>query len=242
MQSELLNIILRTFIALGILLFLTRIMGRRSVAQLTLYDYVLGLVFGNIGATFAVDRSIEIIDGVVSLLSCTVWIFAINFVTLRSMPARKFIENEPVMVIYNGCILEDNLRNNYYTVDSLLELLREQEIFDPSLIQVGIIESDGQLSIIKKQEDNAERDNSYEIIPEDGVDELSVHLAGREIIVDGEIVKQALHHAGINQDWVLDNLKMRNLDLKDITVALITPDGRLYIDKRTDDVPFAPRS
>ncbi|VBB08659.1 Hypothetical protein LUCI_3937 [Lucifera butyrica] len=241
MKAELLNIILRTFIALGVLLFLTRIMGRRSVAQLTLYDYVLGFVFGNIGATFAVDKSIPVIDGVVSLLTCTVWMFAINFIALRNMPVRKFIENEPVMIIYDGCILEENLRKNYYTVDSLLEVLREQGVFDPGMIRVGIVESDGKLSLIKKQEDKGEGSNSYQLYPE-GINNLPVHLAGQEIIVDGEIVEQTLQHAGINREWILDNLKMRDLKLKDITVALITPEGRLYVDKRADNLPSAPRS
>lgn len=72
------DILHRTFFTLGALLLLTRIMGRKSVAQLTLYDYVIGLVFGNIGASIAVDRSIDVLDGIISLLGCTIWIMGIN--------------------------------------------------------------------------------------------------------------------------------------------------------------------
>lgn len=61
MISPIQEVILRTFLALGVVLILARVMGRRSVAQLTLYDYVIGLVFGNVGATFAVDRSIPVV-------------------------------------------------------------------------------------------------------------------------------------------------------------------------------------
>lgn len=72
------EILLRTFLALAILFALARVMGRRSVAQLTLYDYVLGLIFGNIGASLAVDKSVGIIEGIVSLFACTVWILVVN--------------------------------------------------------------------------------------------------------------------------------------------------------------------
>lgn len=94
------DILYRTFITLSVLLLMTKVMGRKSVAQLTLYDYVIGLVFGNIGASIAVDRSIDVGDGMVSLLACVVWIMGVNFFILRSVPARKYIESEPIMVIW----------------------------------------------------------------------------------------------------------------------------------------------
>lgn len=225
MLSGLLEIILRTFLALGVLFVLARIMGRRSIAQLTLYDYVVGLVLGNIGASFAIDKSIGVLEGIISLIACTTWILGINIIMIKSAPTRKLMTAEPVMVIYDGHILEDNLRKNYYTMSSLFELLRKQEIFDPRVIAVGIIESDGQLSILKKKE------------PTEGSnDKIAIHLAGRPVIIDGMIVEQTLGSSKISRDWILNNLQLRNIDIQEITVALITPDGQLYVDTRTDKI------
>ena len=106
----------RTFIALGALIVITKIMGRRSIAQLTLYDYVVGLILGNIGASFAVGRSVSIVEGLVSLAAATLWILAINFLTQRNLAARKLIDSEPVMVIFRGNILEENLRKKFYNI------------------------------------------------------------------------------------------------------------------------------
>jgi uncharacterized membrane protein YcaP (DUF421 family) len=228
MFSELLDIVFRTFIALGVVLILARVMGRRSVAQLTLYDYVIGLVFGNVGATFAVDRSVPVLNGVVSLLACTVWILSINFIMMKTVPARKLVDPEPILVIYKGCILEDNLRKNYYTFASLLELLREQEVFDPAKVELGIIESNGQLSLIKKETvpDYPERENFGTI---------ATHLAGRALVINGEIIERSFAHTGISKEWLLSSLKKQNLPLNEVMVAMITPDGRLYFDKRNDE-------
>lgn len=225
MLSSLLETLLRTFLALGVLFVLARIMGRRSVAQLTLYDYVVGLVFGNIGASLAIDKSLEVLEGITSLVGCTIWILGINVFMINYAPTRKLMTAEPVMVIYDGHILEENLRKNYYTMSSLFELLREQEIFDPNVIAVGIIESNGQLSILKKEEP-----------PKDLGDKSSVHLVGRPVIIDGTIVEQTLGPNHLSREWILSNLQLRNIDIQEITVALITPDGRLYVDTKTDKI------
>jgi uncharacterized membrane protein YcaP (DUF421 family) len=225
MLSGSLEILLRTFLALGVLFVLARIMGRRSIAQLTLYDYVVGLVFGNIGASLAIDKSIGVLEGIISLVSCTIWILGINIFMVNNTPTRKLMTAEPVMVIYNGHILEENLRKNFYTMSSLFELLREQEIFDPNVIAIGIIESDGQLSILKKPEP-----------PAGSGDKFSIHLAGRPVIIDGTLVEETLSSSKVSRDWILDNLQLRNIAIQEITVAIITPEGRLYVDTKTDKI------
>lgn len=230
---NILNIVVRTFIALGVVLVLARVMGRRSVAQLTLYDYAIGLVFGSVGATFAVDRSVPVVNGIVSLLACTVWILTINFLMLKNVPARKLVDPEPAMVIYKGRILEDNLRKNYYTFASLLELLREQEVFDPDQVELGIIEADGQLSLIKK--DGARGETLTE---DTGIKSIAIHLAGRALVLNGEIIERAFNHSGISKEWLLNTLKERHLALSDVMVAVLTPEGRLYVDKKEDNVFF----
>ena len=236
MEYSVINVILRTFLSLGVLIVLARIMGRRSVAQLTLYDYVLGLVLGDIGASFAVDRSISVIDGIASLIACTAWIIIVNFVMLRSVPARKFVDPEPLMVIYNGCILEENLRKSFYTINSILELLREREIFDPGSIALAVIESNGQLSIIKKQdEDSVQESNKSK---KGYIDKFALHMMGRALVIDGKITDRVSEHSGISEAWLIGIIKKRNLEMEDIMVALITPEGRLYIDKKDDNISF----
>ncbi|MDR3589105.1 MAG: DUF421 domain-containing protein, partial [Negativicutes bacterium] len=73
MLEEFAETVYRTLLALGALLIVVKIMGRRSLAQLTLYDYVIGLIIGNIGASFAVGRSTSIAEGLVSLTAATAW-------------------------------------------------------------------------------------------------------------------------------------------------------------------------
>ena len=220
-MAHMLEIVLRTFIALLILMVVARAMGRRSVAQLTLYDYVVGLVLGDIGAAFAVDRAIPVIDGAVSLVACTIYMLVFNLAMLHNVPARKLIEPDPVVVIYDGRILENNLSQTYYTVNNLLELLREEGIFDPDRVALGIIESDGHLSLKSKDEAGQKGD-------------IQLHMAGRALIIDGQLIDRAFEHQGISKEWLLSGLKERSVTVEEVMVAVMTPEGKLYIDKKDD--------
>lgn len=223
--------VFRTFIALGSLIIVTRIMGRRSIAQLTLYDYVMGLILGNIGASFAVGRSVSIVEGLVSLIAATVWIVMVNFFTQRNLAARKFIDSEPIMVVFQGHILEDNLRRKFYNINDLLRALREQGVFDPNDVEIAVIESDGQISVMER------KNVSWQNTQRNQVDNASLiceKLIGRELIIDGKLIEKALDESGLTAEWLEKKLTDQGATVKDVTLAMITPDGNLYIDKKED--------
>lgn len=139
------------------------------------------------------------------------------------------------MVLYNGAILEDNLRKNYYTVNSLLELLREEAVFDPSTVSLGILESDGQLSLIKNENGKNNETQSSQPIQ---MDEFSLHMSGRALIIDGALIERNFEEHGINTEQLMAHLTSRNIDVKDVMVALLTPEGKLYIDTNNDKLAF----
>jgi uncharacterized membrane protein YcaP (DUF421 family) len=109
-MNEIVDVILRTILCLMVLLLISRVLGRKTISQLTFYDFVIGLTIGNIGTAIITEQSMNIYHGLISLGVSTLWAFGINALTLRSIPARKLIESEPLIVIYNGMILEKHLK------------------------------------------------------------------------------------------------------------------------------------
>ena len=223
----------RTFIALGALLLVVKIMGRRSLAQLTLYDYVIGLILGNIGASFAVGRSTSILEGLVSLAAATIWILGVNFFTQRNLVARKFIDSEPIIVVYKGRILEENLRKKFYNVNDLLEELRHQGIFNPSDVEVAVIETDGEISVLEKNTAKAVDDTGNNSL---NFSSVSSKLIGRELIIDGKVIEKSLIESGVTLEWLNSSLASQGAKLQDVIVAMITPEGKLYLDKKDDEI------
>ncbi|MDR3590023.1 MAG: DUF421 domain-containing protein, partial [Negativicutes bacterium] len=207
--------------------------GRRSLAQLTLYDYVIGLIIGNIGASFAVGRSTSIAEGLVSLTAATAWVLGVNFFTQRNLAARKFVDSEPIIVVYKGRILEENLRKKYYNVNDLLEELRHQGIFDPRDVEAAVIETDGEISVLERN--GADKPEGSQVRTAD-FDADNSKLIGRELIIDGKVIEKTLAESGISREGLDERLTAYGVRVEDVVVAMITPEGKLYIDQKQDAI------
>src|SRR5690554_6208083 len=70
-------------------------------------------------------------------------------VALKSRKLRKWISGAPTVLIEAGKVLEENMKKNKYTLDSLNEMLREKDIFDIEEVDYALLESNGKLSVMK---------------------------------------------------------------------------------------------
>jgi uncharacterized membrane protein YcaP (DUF421 family) len=228
------EVIINTTIALLVLLIVTRIMGRKSIAQLTFFDYVIGITIGSIASSMAVNK-LDIYQGTVSLVTATVWVLIINIITHFSLPARKLINSAPIMVIYKGQMLEENIRKKYYNINDILEQLREKGIFDPGEVEVAIAETDGELSILKKPEFQSIVASDLNIYNSQTIKES--RNIGKELIISGKIIEENLIDCSVTIDWLNSQLQAKGIEVEDVTLAMLTPQGMLYIDKSCDNLP-----
>ncbi|MCE5284944.1 MAG: DUF421 domain-containing protein [Pelosinus sp.] len=235
MQADL-EIVKNTTIALLVLLIVTRVMGRRSIAQLTYFDYVIGITIGSIASSMSISKA-DIHQGIVSLVTSTALVLIINAVTRYSLSARKIINSVPIMVIYIGQILEENMRGKYYNINDLLEQLREKGIFNPEEVEVAIAETDGQLSVLKKPQFQSVIAKNLDIANAGKMPKASKCIS-KELIIAGKIVEQNLIDCGVTTEWLKGQLKAQGVKkVAEVTVAMLTPQGALYIDKSSDNVP-----
>jgi uncharacterized membrane protein YcaP (DUF421 family) len=240
-MDEIINVILRTIVILMVLFLISRILGRKTFSQLTFYDFVLGIIIGNVGSTIITDKSMNMYTGLLILGVSTIWVMTISSLTLRSIPARKLIDSEPLIVIYNGMILEKNLKGKDYNINDILELLREQGTFDPREIEIGIIESDGQLSIQKKQEFREVTIQDLNLQSGSNQSKLNLMIS-KELIINGKIITDNLETYGFTTEWLKSQLEIQGINLEDVTVALVTPKGDIYFDTKQDKISISPKS
>lgn len=229
-----LDLIIHMLLVLVYLLLITRVLGRRTLSELTFYDFVIGLVLGNIGSSVITETDFGLRDGIIALTVAALWILAINRLTLKSIPARKLIEAEPLIVLHNGKILEDNLNKRYYNINDLLEMLRQQGIFEPQQVELALIEADGQLSVLKKQayQNPTRQDLALPTQPPN----LTSTLTGKELILNGKIIEQNLEQSGLTITQLQNQLIAAGVaSVADVTLAMLTPEGELYIDRKQDN-------
>ena len=131
-MSDLIDILLQTLIAFFAILFITRILGRQQVAQLTVYEYINGITFGSIAATVATDLGQSSLGHLVGLFLFGALTYLVGYISRKQRYFSKVVQGEPVLVIQDGHILEKNLSRFHYTVDDLTHLLRKKDVFNIS--------------------------------------------------------------------------------------------------------------
>lgn len=226
-----LEVVIQTFVAFFGILIYTRILGKQQVSQLTIFEYINGITFGSIAAVLATDigpRST--LFNLLGLTLFTMLTFGAGFLALKSRPVRKVIAGEPTVVIHNGKILEDNMRKMQYNMDDLLIQLREKDVFDLGHVEFAILEPNGSLSTqLKSQVKPVTRKDLG--LPTD-YEGISV-----EMVMDGEVIHQNLRQMGLDENWLLNELKQRGvMTLDEVSLAVLASDGSLYVDVTRDDL------
>lgn len=229
-MNEGLVVVVRAIISFFSLLIFARVLGKQQISQLTFFDYTLGITIGSIAAELTVDLSSRAWPHWVGLLSWALLGFIMEYITLKWRYAAKYIEGEPTIVIMNGKIMENALRKMKYNVSDIMEQLRNKNVFDLNEIDFAIIESNGQLSVLKKPQ--------Y-INVTCGDLNINKKKSGisTELIYDGILIEENLKQLNKDKKWLMNQLK--SLDIKDVSevfIATLNPGGSLYVDKYKDHI------
>lgn len=134
------------------LMLLFKIAGRRSLAELTTFDFVLLMMIGEatqqalLGDDFSVTNSIIVI---VTLIAIDV---GLSLLKQRSQWVSRLIDGEPTIVVENGRLLRERLRHARLIEADIMEAARSsQGIERLEEIKFAIIERNGKISVIAKE-------------------------------------------------------------------------------------------
>lgn len=225
------NVILKTIGLYLLLMVLTRMIGRKLLVQMTFFDFVTGVTIGTIAGAYVVVgvRGAWVLLGPVILTLLVTGTSLLTFVSLR---ARKLLEGEPVVVVHNGKILEQNMLKSRYNVDDLEMQLRTKNVFDIGQVEFALLEPHGQLSVLKKSQ-------HLPVTPADLSLPTSYQGVASELIKRGDIIDQNLKQNGLSYKWLYNELARRNIkNIDDVVLASLQTDGSLYVDVREDALSY----
>lgn len=223
-MSENFEVILRSIASFGLLLIGTRILGKQTISQMTMFDFVASISLGAISANLAFNTSIKVHHIIIALVIYFFIIFTIAVISLKSRKSRKFLAGDPTIVIQNGKILEKNMNKMRYTLDYLNQQLREKDVFNIEEVLFAIVETNGTLTVLKKPQfrNVTRQDLMIPITPE-----FKLPI---ELIMDGEVIKENLEQNNLTESWLYSELKKRNLVQHDVLYAVLSGNGNMYVD------------
>lgn len=198
-------------------------MGKRSIGELPIFDFLVIIILGAVVGADIADPQIEHIHTAVAIVFIG---FFEKIVSKLKIKYRKFghlITFEPTVVIHDGQFIVPSLKRIRYSIDNILQMLRENEVFDISHVHLGIIEANGKLSVLKKP-------NKTEVMAED------MNITGNEvslsypIIIDGEVYRNTLAKLSLSDSWLKEQLKNNGINsLEEVFFASVNMRKELQV-------------
>lgn len=221
-------VIIRSFISFFALLIMVRLMGKQQVAQLTFFDYIVGITTGSIAASLSVEDNISYHSGLAALLTWGLFSYLVAYLSIKSMRARRIFDSTPAILIQNGEIIEKNLRKEKINLNDFLEELRIKDVFDISDVEFAILETNGKVSVQLKSQKRP-------LTPEDLNISTTYEGLSANLIIDGEIMKESLGLVNLSEKWLSNELAKRKIaSSKHVLLASLNTKGELYITMKTD--------
>ncbi|MEG0313664.1 MAG: DUF421 domain-containing protein [Erysipelotrichaceae bacterium] len=215
--------IIRSLFTIITLQLLGKLLGSRQISQLSIYEYIIGITVGSVAATMAIDETIPLQIPLIAMIIMVVFTYTIEKLTSKSIILRKLLTGKPVLIIYEGKIIEANLKKNNYDINDLLTQARTAGYFDLSQINYAIMETNGQISFLLKSKYRPSSCNDFKYHPP--TDYLQAN-----IIIDGNIMIDALKAIHKDKIWLDRYLKDHHInDINDIILATTDINGKLNI-------------
>lgn len=144
------DIVLRALILYAFVVFVMRIIGRRELSSLSAIDLVLLVVLGDAIQQGLTQDDYSVTGAIIAVSTiATIQVFS-SYLSFRSKRARKILEGEPIVIVQDGKPIDRNLRRERLTEDEVAEEMRLQQIASFDELEWAILESDGNISFIKK--------------------------------------------------------------------------------------------
>lgn len=220
----------RIFTILPLLLMATLFMGKRSIGELPVFDFLVIITLGAIVGADIADPTIKQIPTAAAVIALAILQRIVTATVIKYRRIGKALTFEPTIVIENGELIVNNLRKINYSIDNILQMLREKEVFDLSIVQLGIIEANGRLSLFKYAGEAPVVKKDLDLTEVD-------HQISLPVIMEGKIDTTTLEHLNKDEAWLREELSKMQVKLNQVFFASINENLVLHISLQNQDKP-----
>ena len=173
-----------------------KIMGKREISELSIFDFVMNLIIADVVATGIVEENFWL-DSFTGLVALVVLQLIMAKFQLKIPKLRKYMNGESSMIIHDGRIDYDELTKLRIQLDELIMILRQSNVINIEEIQYAIMEPSGRLSIYEKR--------------------LPTKTFPLPFVISGVVKPYAIENAGLQEEWLYRQLEKHDLTIsKDI--------------------------
>jgi uncharacterized membrane protein YcaP (DUF421 family) len=137
-------------LAYATLVVLVRVSGKRTLASMNAFDFIVNVAIGSALATVLLSPDVALAEGVTSFIVLLGLQLIVSWGSSRSALATKIIKSEPKLLLYQGRLLRDAMREERIGESEMLQALRSSGVGTIGEAEAVILETNGNISVIQQ--------------------------------------------------------------------------------------------
>lgn len=212
-------LLLRTVILYVAVIVSVRLMGKRQIGELQPEELVVTILLSDVATTPLQDMQIPLLQPLMIMMVIVACELLFAALSLKSRTFRTLVQGHAIPIVKNGTLDQTMLRKIRYTVDDVLEALRLKDVFDLNDAAYVYVESNGSLSVLKRQKPPAPP--AAPVLP-------------CLVISDGKVIRDAFSLCGMTDEKLQRLLQAQHKQTKDIFLMTYAADGSFYIAEKEE--------
>lgn len=216
-------VLVRIITIIPLMLAVTLFMGKRTIGEMPVFDFLIIVILGALVGADIADPEIEHLPTAVAIIAIGLFQKAIVKWKISNHKIGKLLTLGPTIVIQDGILLHENMQKIQYSIDNILFMLRQKDVFDIRDVETAIVEPNGTLSVLKKP-------SKLPVTREDLQLRQHTSAIAFPVISEGYIHRDTLTHFHLDEEWLRKQLAEQNIiGLNQVFFASISPSKRLHI-------------
>jgi len=224
--AELGPILLRVVLVYFTVLISMRLMGKREIGQLSIFDLVISVMIAEVSAMNLEDLDGPLSQGMTIIAILVLLQVSMSWLTLKSLTLRFLIEGRPTFLIANGKLRDKEMRRTRYSMSDLMTQLREKGVPSVADVEFAILETTGKLSVFPKAHLQPVTPHDIGILtPRTGLPLV--------LLMDGYVMDENLEKIGKTRFWLKNELQKHGYaHFRNVFYVSIDNHGQLFIDPK----------
>ncbi len=204
-------------------------MGKRAIGELPVFDFLIVIILGALVGADIADPNIEHLPTAIAIIFIGIFQRIVANWKISNRKIGRLLTLQPTVVIQNGKFIHKNLKKIRYSIDNILQMLREKDVFDINEVETAIIEGNGALSVLKKPHKNPVTREDMNIVK-------TTSSIAFPVIIEGTIYSDVLKHVNLSEAWLIQQLSDQGVnDINNVFFASINRNLELHISLKNEN-------
>lgn len=213
--------LIRAVIVYVLISFSVRLMGKRQIGELQPSELIITLLLSELVTIPMQDNDLPLLNSIIPVLVLVSMEVVSSVLSMKSKRFRSLIQGNSLVVIRDGKMDQNVIRELRFTVDDLLSALRQKDVYDIAQVQYAILETNGSLSVLLKPEYRTVTAQDMQLPTENtGMPHL--------IINDGKPIGESMQQCGMTEKKLNTILKRNQLRIEDVFIMTMDDDRQTF--------------